>query len=382
MTATQWFETLASFSLQVLVLIAVCKLLERALVHPSDRCALWNLGFLCVLALACAAVLLPRLHILRPWSWFAPQTLVNISAAQGVIAQFLLAVWCFGAAVSLLQWLIRAGVLQQTLRRCEPLPRGQVESLIRPPCGNGGDPDLPTVLISDEADGPFCWQFHRPTVVLPRFLLEGSQDDLRHILVHELEHLRGEHPLQLFWQQVAQVVCWFHPAVWRAGSRASLMREFVCDEAAARHGADSAAYLRTLLRIAERYEQKRNQAAIGFVKTPSEISLRARRLAELAKKPAPKNNSGRIHRRAATCILLEVTCLLYFVCLPLDSLASPRSVWSPWPSWTASSLHCFSWNLRDYEQFDRRVQPFEITHHHGKPSRSSRSVAYHNASGD
>jgi hypothetical protein len=380
MTATQWLETLASFSFQVLVLIAACKLLDRVLVRSSDRCAIWNLGFRCVLVLACAALLLPRPRFFRLWSWFTPQTLVAISAAQVIIAKFLLAAWCLGAVVSLLQWLFRANLLRRALRRCEPLPADQIQSLLRFAGMQGDDRELPAVLISDEADGPFCWQFHRPIVVLPRFLLDGCQDDLRHVLAHELEHLNTRHPLQLFWQQVAQVVCWFHPAVWNAGSRASLMREFACDEAAARHGADSAAYLRTLLHIAERYEQKRSQAAIGFVKTPSEISLRARRLAELAKKPAPKNDAHPLRRRSAACILLEVTCLLYFVCLPLDSLASTRSVWSPWPSWTARTLHCFGWNLRDYEQYDRRVLPFEITHHQGNSFAARRSFDRQDAS--
>ena len=51
------------------------------------------------------------------------------------------------------------------------------------------------------------------------------------------------------------------------------MREFTCDEAAASHGADVAGYLRTLLHIAERCEQKGNPSAIGFGRTPSEIVL-------------------------------------------------------------------------------------------------------------
>jgi hypothetical protein len=46
--------------------------------------------------------------------------------------------------------------------------------------------------------------------------------------------------------------------------------------------------------------------------------------------------------------------------IPCDPLASSRSVWSPWPRWTAESLHCFGVCLRDYERFDRRVSMHEL----------------------
>jgi bla regulator protein blaR1 len=70
---------------------------------------------------------------------------------------------------------------------------------------------------------------------------------------------------------------------------------------------------------------------------------------------------GWLGRKTANCILIGVTCLLCLVWIPSDPLASSRSMWSPWPKkWTAKSLHCFGFNLRDYEQYDRRIQIYEI----------------------
>lgn len=360
MTATQWLEVLFSYSLQVLIVIAACRLLERFIVRTGDRCAVWNSCFLCILVLGCAALLLPRLHLVQPWSRLEPHTLLTVTAAQVVIGRSILAVWCIGASVSLVRWIARGHQLRRVLRRCERLPAADVRRLLGTTKVDGNGRMLPTVLISDEADGPFCWQLHEPTVVLPRFLLEGSRDDLNHVLVHELEHLKTNHPLQLFFQHLAQVVCWFHPAVWNAGWRASLAREFTCDEAAANQGSDSAAYLRTLLHIAERCEQKKNPCAIGFGRSPSEIVLRARRLVQLANGGASRSGRFRLGRTAAICMLVAITCLTCLVWIPSDPLASTRSVWSPWPRWTAKSLHCFGCNLRDYEQYDRRVQMYEI----------------------
>jgi beta-lactamase regulating signal transducer with metallopeptidase domain len=359
MTANQWLEVLTSYSLQVLLVIAACKLLERMVPRSSDRCALWNMCFLSVLLLGSVAFLLPRLHLIQPWTRLQPKTLLTVAAAHAVVGRILLAVWCIGATVSLIRWIARGYQLRSTLRRCECLPESQVHALLGATKSKLNGKSL-LVLISDETDGPFCWQFHQPTLVLPRFLLEGSEDDLRHVLLHELEHLDTNHPFQLFVQHLAQVVCWFHPAVWNAAASASLVREFACDEAAAAYGANSAAYLRTLLRIAERFEQKQNSSAIGFVRSPSEIVLRARRLVELATNSKQTAGRLRIGKRAAAAIILLMVGLVSLLSIPSDPLASARSHWSPWPKWTANSLHCFGCNLRDYEEFDRRTQVYEL----------------------
>jgi len=360
MTATQWLEVLVSYSLQVVTVIAAGSLLERAVARSSDRCTIWNICFFSVLILGCGALLLPRLHLIQPWSRVEPRTLLTVSAAQAVIGRCLLAVWCIGASVSLIRWMVRGRLVRGILRRCECLPSTDVQRLLGPTNSADDCLDQLAVLISDETEGPFCWQLHQPTVVLPRFLLEGGTDDLRHVLLHEIEHLKTNHPIHLFWQQLAQVVCWFHPAVWNAGSRATLMREFMCDEAAASEGADVAGYLRTLLHIAERCEQKRNPSAIGFGRTSSEIVLRARRLVKLANGAGQPSQRGWLGRKGVSFILTGVTVLAFFLWIPTDPLASSRSVWSPWPKWTAESLHCFGCNLRDYEQYDRRTQLYEI----------------------
>ena len=374
MSSTQWLEVVTSYSVQVFVVIAVCTLLERAVAKTADRCGIWSTCFLSILFLGCSALILPRLHLIQPWSRLEPQVIVTVSAAQNILGRLLLAVWCLGATAAGIRWVLRGHKLRLMLSKCEELPIHEVERLLRQVQIGFHGRQLPIVLISRELDGPFCWQLHRPTVVLPHFLLEGINEDLRHVLLHELEHLTTNHPLQLFWQHIVQVACWFHPAVWTAASRASLMREFTCDEAAADAGADSAAYLRTLLRIAERCERNRNSSAISFGRTPSEIVLRARRLVNLAKVHPARGGSIRLGRRSAACVLAAVTIVVSLLWIPSDPLSSPRSYWSPWPHWTARAAHSFGFNLRDYEQYDRRSQLFEIARDAGSNCGASQAA--------
>jgi beta-lactamase regulating signal transducer with metallopeptidase domain len=360
MTAAQWMEVIVSYSLQVLVVISIGRVLERVVPRTGDRCAVWHTCFFCILILGCAAIVLPRLHLIQPWSRVEAQTLLTVSTAQGVIGRVLLAVWCLGASVSLIRWAHQGVALRRTMRRCEQLSESEVRRLLGLTNIATHQRHLPVVLISDNVDGPFCWQFHQPTVLLPRFLLQGDGEDLRHVLLHELEHLKTNHPLQLFLQRLVQVICWFHPAVWNAAARASLAREFTCDEVAANHGADCAAYLRTLLNIAERCEQRNTSSVVNFGRSPSEIVLRARRLVHLSNRNQLARRCGWFGRRTAKFTCVIVTALVALLWIPTDPLASSRSVWSPWPKWTAKSLHCFGYRVRDYEQYDRRSHVYEI----------------------
>jgi beta-lactamase regulating signal transducer with metallopeptidase domain len=360
LTATQWLEVLFSFSVQVVVVVAVCQLLERAMVHSADRTSIWNTCLFFIPLLFVAALVLPRLHLFQPWSQLQPQTVLSVSTAQTVIGKSLLAVWCMGTCVSIIKWIGRAYLVRRLLTRCDELPAREVLRLLQMAKATITRRQILRLLISDEVQGPFCLQLHQPTIVLPRYLLEGSEDDLRHVLIHELEHLKTNHPFQLFLQHLAQVVCWFHPAVWKAAWQASLAREFSCDDAVTAQEANCAAYLRTLLHIAERGEQVQHPSVIAFGRAPSEIVVRAQRLVSAATGTLPQRRFALPGKKSAACILSLVACLMTLVWIPSDPLSSARSVWSPWPTWTAETLHCFGFSLRDYEPFDGRVQLYEL----------------------
>jgi beta-lactamase regulating signal transducer with metallopeptidase domain len=361
MTATQALETLSSFSLQIFVVILATTLVDRTVDKPADRCVLWSTCFSSILFLAVTSLLLPRLHVYQPWRSLESQTLTSVAAMQATIAEFLLTVWAFGAAVSLAKWLVHGFWLRTALGRCETVPRHRVCELL------GMDQDsclvtvVPRLLISDEAVGPYCVQLQNPIIVLPRNLMEGSHHDLQNVLIHELAHLRNNHPVQLFLQQLVQVICWFHPSIWRASSRASLVREYVCDDAVINRGVRCDDYLRTLLLIAERSSKPWHASAIGFGPMPTELILRAKRLVAFAQGQRDEAGANRsMTKRLAIVIVLISACCMTLVSVPTDPMTSSRTAWSAWPSWTAECLHCFGINLRDYERFDRRVRAYEL----------------------
>jgi hypothetical protein len=112
---------------------------------------------------------------------------------------------------------------------------------------------------------------------------------------------------------------------------------------------------------------------MAFGKQPSELVLRAQRLVNLATGTQLRRRFVLPGRKAAICLLLCATGLMSTVTVPLDSLSSSRSFWSPWPKWTAETIHCFGYPLRDYEPFDGRVQLYEIQQSCNRAQRLARS---------
>jgi len=365
MTCTQLLEAFLTLTVQISVVVLVGGLLDRSLTRSAQKCAIWNTCYVCILGLIAVALLLPRLHLVRLWDMCDPTTLLQVAAVEKIICSTLLSIWATGTAVSLCIWLINWFRLYRILRACQELPAGELREQQKAVLHSGFDTPL-RLLVSDDVDCPFCFQFHHPIIVLPRQMLDCSPDDLHNILKHECAHLRHNHPVQLFLQNLVGILCWFHPVISKSMGRAYLVREFACDDAVINSGVSCADYLRTLLHIAQRTQQTPTTSALRFGKTPTELVLRAKRLVALAKATDQPHKRRRfIASWAVHGAMITATCLLAVVTIPSDPLSSSRSAWSTWPTWTATSLHCLGVTVRDYEQFDRRVRTFEQLYDNG-----------------
>jgi beta-lactamase regulating signal transducer with metallopeptidase domain len=305
------------------------------------------------------------MRIIQPWQYADPHILISAASIEALAAKVLIAVWCTGAVVMLARWILHLFVLQLELYRCERVSPEALRELLGARLERELGENSPTLLISDEAPGPYCVQMHRPVIVIPRNLLNLARAHLRHVLVHEMAHLQNNHPLQHFIQQVVQVICWFHPVIWKASIHASLVREYCCDDEVIRSGVPCSTYLRTLLQITEYAGVGRKRLSIAFGKTPSELQLRAKRLVESARRVQSMSNRCFSAKRLNVAALLLIACLLTQLGIPSDPLASSRTRWSNWPTWSAQALHCLGIPARDYEVFDRRIRAFEQLHETG-----------------
>ncbi len=110
-----------------------------------------------------------------------------------------------------------------------------------------------SVLVTREAVGPAVIGLFRPTIILPRALVERkSAEELTPLLAHELVHVRRGDLWMGLLQTVAVGVWWFHPLVRLASRRLSREAERCCDEEVlAELGCEPAGYARSLLDVLE-----------------------------------------------------------------------------------------------------------------------------------
>lgn len=356
MTATQFLQWFSSYAFQSALVIGVAAGLDRWSSASTAKTRVWTACFVSLLGLLAVGLLLPHAQWVNPWTTAPKATVLAAAEAEQQIGTLVLRVWLFGVAVMAARLAIHFVRVQRFISSQPPVPadidRGLRELVSPEALVAAGKPVA--FYIGPEEMGPFCYQFHRPLVFLPASILAGDPQELRHVLQHELTHLQTEHPLQLFLQKTTQCVLWFHPLVWVASGRANLVREFVCDDAAANGGASTAAYLRTLLGIVER-QQQFNLSSLALGRSVSEVRVRAARLVAQHKGVSPDLHIPVV---AATVLAALAASFLW---LPIDPFTSSRSVLSPWPTWSATTLHALDLPVRDFQTFHARDRTHELT---------------------
>jgi beta-lactamase regulating signal transducer with metallopeptidase domain len=125
-----------------------------------------------------------------------------------------------------------------------------------------------TILQANDAHTPKAVGFFAPAIILPKWLLEESTgEELKHVLLHELAHLRRRDDWTNLIQQVVKALFFFNPAVWWMERELALSREQACDDAALEQTADAKDYARSLALVAEKSFLRRQialaQAVVG-----------------------------------------------------------------------------------------------------------------------
>ncbi len=322
MTGPGFLELIASLAVQVCVVIGICAWLVRHTGGGDAGHRLWSVCHVLILAQTAAALLLPHLRLLPHAIVTEHLPLPLVATSEVWLGRAAMGVWGVGALLYAVGMFLGALNVHRLIAAAQPLPRPL-------------DPEIPhvTCLVSPHISVPFCWQIQRPIIVLPENLRTHPAEELQAIIRHELAHLRSAHPVCLFLQRLVEMLFWLHPLVWWASRQADLHREFHCDREASRAGQETANYLRGLLRLAETSPAGacRFPVGLGFEGSRNNIRVRVARLIHESREQPPARSAAPLPLALMAAAAVASTVLW----LPIDAYASSRSVWSPWPRWSA-----------------------------------------------
>ena len=77
---------------------------------------------------------------------------------------------------------------------------------------------------------PFTKGFFSAKIYLPQSALSWSRDELKALIFHELAHVKRKDMLIIAFQNIIQVLYFFHPMVWLANMQIARYREKACDD--------------------------------------------------------------------------------------------------------------------------------------------------------
>jgi beta-lactamase regulating signal transducer with metallopeptidase domain len=130
---------------------------------------------------------------------------------------------------------------------------------------------------SSRVEVPAVIGYFRPVLLLPFSALSGlTTAQLECVIAHELAHIRRHDYLINIFQQFAEILLFFHPAVWWVSAQIRREREHCCDDLAVHACGDVLSYASALLNL----EEQRGAAAprLAVAATGSNLLARVRRL--------------------------------------------------------------------------------------------------------
>jgi bla regulator protein blaR1 len=110
------------------------------------------------------------------------------------------------------------------------------------------------VLSSQSLLEPGIFGVFRPVLMLPEGITERlTPAQVDAIVAHEMCHVRRRDNLTAAIHMLVEAAFWFHPLVWRIGSRMVEERERACDEEVLRLGGDPEIYAEGILNVCKFY---------------------------------------------------------------------------------------------------------------------------------
>jgi beta-lactamase regulating signal transducer with metallopeptidase domain len=205
-------------------------------------------------------------------SWLTPAGVTASSDAHSLItlpahsAEYLFLAWSVIASILLLRVAVGLVQLRRLKQSCVPVDSTVVDSRIQTAlhsCSRRAE-----LCVSDQVNVPTALGFGATKIAIPTWLHHQlSPEELHHLVLHELAHLRRWDDWTNLAQRVLGALLFFHPAVWWLQSRIALEREMACDECVLAETGNARAYAKSLANIAERSLARRTialaQAAVS-----------------------------------------------------------------------------------------------------------------------
>ena len=211
-----------------------------------------------------------------------------------------------------------------------------------------------------------------PRIYIPIHLIsELNPDDMRFMLLHELQHYRHKDTLIGFLMVISNILYWFNPFIWYALKEIHCDRELACDSAVLQMIStdEYQAYGMTLINFAEKLSSFSSPLAVGMSGNFRQMKRRILNIAIFRKET--------LYQKMRALIIYLVISAVFIGCTPILSIgASTQDVYhfhdadknislldvsTIFGSFDGSFVlydnHLDSWKIYNLEEANKRIPP-------------------------
>jgi beta-lactamase regulating signal transducer with metallopeptidase domain len=281
-----FFAGLWQSALLILAVAFALRLCSR--VGAQLRFAVWGVAFVVLLAT-------PLVNLLAHSS---PSGAVVATVQLSETWEYAIAtLWAILMAVRAVQLIVHLCRVRATWKRATPISAdAKVLTLLQ--CSRRSV----ALCASADIDSPCVIGFWSPRLLVPEWLLEKlSPEDMRQIVLHELEHLRRRDDWLNLMQKVGLVLFPLNPGLLWVDHKLAVERELACDAGVVASTTQPFEYARCLTRLAEHRSQYRKLAlSLAAWSRQSELGRRVLSLLQ------PASTWPARHARFVTALLVLV----------------------------------------------------------------------------
>ncbi|MBM3840351.1 MAG: hypothetical protein FJ398_20790 [Verrucomicrobia bacterium] len=200
------------------------------------------------------------------------------------------ALWGPVSAFFLLRWLWQNARFVRRMRAGRSVGQPEVLQLFEECRALSGVRRNLELLSIEEITSPALYGLFRLRLLLPKdFLASFKRDELRHILLHELAHVKRWDTAVNAIAAILQMLHWFNPLVRLAFRRMALDRELACDEMALNclKQGENEAYGATMIRLLESASERLpNFTTVGILEDYRQMLTRIQCVARYGRSTA------------------------------------------------------------------------------------------------
>ncbi|WP_113671619.1 M56 family metallopeptidase [Vallitalea guaymasensis] len=194
------------------------------------------------------------------------------------ITNILSIIWLAGLLIILIGAILIQGRFTYKLKSCERIDDSELLIIMEKCKKILGIKRNVNIYMGDNFKSPFIIGIFRPSVYIPKQMINVDQEHFQHVILHELAHYKRKDLIYNIFSVIAIGIHWFNPIIWRITSIIKSDIELACDTYVLdKLGEDNAiSYGESILVVTRLFLTRRNQIGLAcyFSNTKKQLERR------------------------------------------------------------------------------------------------------------